>query len=169
MGGLNPGNWIAIVGIIVAIVIGSVAFINNFWSILDRLRAGREAPATIKATINKTDYRDDWRSVNLHVVPTEDEPNFKYQNWRIHRALLINPSTAVLARAENDDYATSVFFDRNPIRALEGRVQGKPQRFALEFFIKFTSGYAGKVAKFRVTFSRADDTRRRTVVVSAQA
>ena len=80
---------------------------------------------------------------------------------------MLHPLSAVLARSENDDYAKGVFYPENPVRALAGKPEGLPQRFALEFFIKFKGGDKGQKAKFKVTFSRANDQMRRTVKVWA--
>lgn len=72
----------------------------------------------------------------------------------------------MLARAVNDDYATGVFYPENPVRSLKGKAEGRPQRFALEFFIKFTGkDDKGKKAKFQVTFSHIKKRRRHTVRV----
>ena len=72
----------------------------------------------------------------------------------------------MLARAENDDYATGVFYPDKPVRSLNGKAVGRPQRFALEFFIKFTGeDDKGKKAKFKVTFSHIKKRRRHTVTV----
>ena len=90
--------------------------------------------------------------------------NFHYENWCIERAELLRPWRAVLARAENDDYATGVFYPDNPVRELKGRAEGRPQRFALEFFIKFKSkDDKGKSAKFKVTYSHVNKRTRKTV------
>ena len=91
---------------------------------------------------------------------------FEYGQWRIDRAVLLAPAKAILARAENDDYATGVFYPENPTRVMEGKAESKPQRFALEFFMKFRGEDRGQKAVFKVTFSRINNTRRSTMKVS---
>jgi hypothetical protein len=80
---------------------------------------------------------------------------------------LVAPRDAVLARAENDDYATGVFFPDAPLREILGRADGKPQRFALEFFIRFQGDERGRQAKFKVTYGPADETWRSTQTLTA--
>ena len=55
-----------------------------------------------------------------------------------------------MARAENDDYANGVFYPENLVRSLQGKAEGRPQRFALEFFIKFPGNDRGRKAQFKV-------------------
>lgn len=72
----------------------------------------------------------------------------------------------MLARAENDDYASRVFYANDPVRALNGKPQGRPQRFALEFFIHFKQDDdRGKRAKFQVTFARLNKPRSHTIKI----
>src|SRR4051812_26375515 len=70
-----------------------------------------EAIPEVRATINKDNYPGGWRSVQLHVVPRKQHQQFQfnYHDWCIERVRLLRPWRAVLARAENDDYATAVF------------------------------------------------------------
>jgi len=165
---LNTSNWIAILAIIVAIIFGSFTAANYLAGRHERKLKTYETTPEVKATINRTSYRDCWRSVQLHIVaPTEHPQNFQYGNWHIECARLLRPWSAVLARAENDDYATGVFYPDNPVRALLGKAEGRPQRFALEFFIRFKGEDKGKKAKFKVTFSHINGRRRHTEKVWA--
>lgn len=154
-------NWLQILFGCAALVSMTVAVVNYLEQRRDRKRGSGPRPA-IKATINKTYHRDGWRSVQLHVVPSDVQPNFPYDQWRILHARLIAPRRAALARAENDDYAAGVFFDDNPVREIAGRAQGNPQRFALNFFIRFEGEERGQQARFKVTFGPADETWRET-------
>jgi hypothetical protein len=168
MEGLTIGNWISI-------IFGSIGTIGVLISVANyvvaqgerKSRAGGPGP-TVKATINRARYGDGWRSVQLHMVPADDNyQTFQYQNWQIKWARLLAPWSAVLARAENDDYATIVFYPDNPVRSFEGNSLDLPQRFALEFFIKFKGDDIGRKAKFRVTFERVGRKTQRTVTVRA--
>jgi hypothetical protein len=104
----------------------------------------------------------------LHIGAPAKQQNFEVTKWCIERARLLRPWSAVLARAENDDYATAVFYPDNPVRALMGKAEGRPQRFALEFFIKFKGEEdRGKKAEFKVTFSHINKRHRHTVSVWA--
>lgn len=166
---LSVSNWIAIIAVLIAAISLSFNVANYLAGHRERKLKTYENTPLVKATINAQGYRGGWRSVQLHIVPAADnQQNFSYGNWRIEGARLLWPASAVLARAENDDYATGVFFPENPVRALEGKAEGRPQRFALEFFIKFQgSEDRGRKAKFRVTFSRVSGQRRRTARVWA--
>lgn len=165
---LNTGNWIALFAAIVAVISCSFAGANYFTGRQERKRRTFEATPTVKATVNATGYPHDWRSVQLHIVPQPDQDqNFKFEHWRIERAQLLRPRDAVLARAENDDYATGVFYPESPVRDLVGKAEGRPQRFALEFFIKFEREDEPKTVKFKVTFSHVVQRRRHTVRVWA--
>jgi len=93
--------------------------------------------------------------------------NFAYDKWHIERAVLLTPKKAILARAENDEYASDVFYPENTMRALDGKADGKGQRFALEFFIRFPSGEA-EPATFKVTFLDTKKKERHTERISAQ-
>jgi hypothetical protein len=164
---LETRDWIAIVGLLIGTISTSIA-VANFLSNRRQQAIARQGPAPrIKATINKDRYDDGWRSVQLHIVPAEYEPNFRYQDWRIEHAQLMRPSDAVLARAENDDYASRVFCPDKPLRQLSGRAAGRPQRYALEFFLKFRREELGQKAQFKVTFGHANESERRTVRVWA--
>jgi hypothetical protein len=129
----------------------------------------RQRTPDVRATINKGYYKDGWRSVQLHVVPRDDNwEKFQATNWQIDRARLLSPSNAVLARAKEDDYSSGVFFPEKPVHKIEGRGEGRPQRFALEFFIKFVArDDRGKRAKFVVSFSRINGHSRRNVTLWA--
>lgn len=158
----TPTNWIAIAAIVVAILL---------WATTQYLAARRERLKTyeptplIKATINRKRYPDGWRSVQLHIVPGPDNQLFKYENWRIERANFLRPKDAIMARAENDDYATGVFYPENPIHTLQGKPEGRPQRFALEFFIKFSGNDLGRKAQFKVTFAHIQKRRKHSAKV----
>jgi hypothetical protein len=53
--------------------------------------------------------------------------NIAVNDWRIVRAALLKPAwPIVLARAENDDYASRVFYANDPVRALIGKPEGRP-------------------------------------------
>lgn len=166
---LNASNWIAVFAATVAVVSCSFAGANYLAGRQERKRRTFEATPTIKATINATVYPHDWRSVQLHIVasPGQDQ-NFKYGHWHIERAQLLRPQSAVIARAENDDYATGVFYPESPLRALVGKAEGRPQRFALEFFIKFKDEDEPKMARFKVTFSHVVERRKHTIRVWAK-
>ncbi len=166
---LTTQHWLTIIAIVVAIIIGSFTISNILAQHRERKLKTYEATPVIKATINRKRYEGGWRSVQLHVVQPDEQQNFQYKNWLIERAHLIRPwFGALLARAENDDYATGVFYPDSPMRALSGKVEGRPQRFALEFFIKFKQqDDRGRSAKFRVTFSHINKRRRHTAEVSA--
>jgi len=165
---LNTQNWLTITAIVVALIFGPFTALNYLAGRRERKLRTYESTPQVNATINGVRYYDGWRSVQLHVAAVPDqEQNFKYANWRIERVRLLRPSDAELARAENDDYATGVFYPENPVRFLEGKAEGRPQRFALEFFIRFRGEERGRRAKFKVTFSHIKLRRRRTVRVWA--
>ena len=165
---LNVSNWIAILAVLIAAISLSFNAANYLAGHRERKLKTYEAIPRVKATINAKGYKGGWRSVQLHISPaTDNQQNFQHGNWRIERARLLGPSSALLARAENDDYATGVFYPEKPVRALAGKPEGRPQRFALEFFIKFKGEEdRGQKAKFRVTFSGIG-LRRSTVTVWA--
>ncbi|MDP1699787.1 MAG: hypothetical protein Q8L53_02355 [Aestuariivirga sp.] len=160
----TPANWIAIAAILVAVLL---------WTATQYIAARRERSKTyeptplIKATINRKRYPDGWRSAQLHIVPGPDNQLFKYENWRIERANFLRPKDAIMARAENDDYATEVFYPENPIRTLQGKHEGRPQRFALEFFLKFPGDDLGRKAQFKVSFAHAQKRRKHSTKVWA--
>jgi hypothetical protein len=165
---LTIQHGLTIVAIGVAIVFGSFGAANYLAGRRERKLKTFEGTPEVKATINRKSYADGWRSVQLHIVASSGQQNFNYANWYIESARLLRPWRAVLARAENDDYATGVFYPDNPVRTLAGKGEGRPQRFALEFFIKFKGDDdKGKSAKFKVTFSHANKRRRHTVKVWA--
>jgi hypothetical protein len=167
---LTTQHWLTIVAIAVGTFFGTFTALNYFAARRDRKLRTYETTPHIRATINGTRYEDRWRSVQLHVVAPTESQNFQASNWTIDYARLLRPwPSAVLARAENDDYATGLYDFRNPIRAVKGRPQGRPQRFALEFFINFREPVddRGKKAKFKVNFSHINQRRRRTVTVWA--
>ena len=118
----------------------------------------------INAHINGTHYKDGWRSVNLQVAEPAEKQAYDARDWCITSARLLRPRrNAVLARAKDDDYSSKVFYPENPVREIGGRVEGKPQRFALEFFIHFTlDDDRGARAKFKVTYSHINKRRSRT-------
>lgn len=165
---LSIGNWIAIAAL-------SVTFIGLCFTAANYLAGRRErklrtyeTTPDVKASINRKRYAGGWRSVQLHIVARLDhEQNFNLAHWYIDRAKLLRPWSAVLARAKGDDYASGEFFPENPVREIEGRREGRPQRFALEFFIKFKGDDKGKEAKFKVGFSHAVKSRHSTVRVRA--
>jgi hypothetical protein len=160
---LNLQNWLTIgFG-----SVGTLFALERFLAARrERLLKANDGTPVLKATINVKRYKDGWRSAQLHLVPHSDQPNFSYDAWRIERTRLMWPwPRVVLARAENDDYATGVFYPENPVREIAGRAEGKPQRFALEFFMKFRQpDDKGARAKFKVTFSHVTNKRRRHTV-----
>lgn len=168
MPALTLANWIAI-GSVAAGMIGATAGTLNYLAgRRERQRVAQKSGARVQGTINAKYYRDGWRSVQLHMVPVEEgQPNFDYKSWRIERAELLRPRNAVLARAADDDYATGVFYPENPVRLLLGKLEGRPQRFALEFFIKFPEGDTAGKAKFKVTFSQTKTGKLHTATVLA--
>src|SRR6476659_10163408 len=112
---LNVGHWIAIVAILVGCFFGTFTVLNYLGARRERKLKTDEAIPNVKATINRKAYGGGWRSVQLHIIPTAEQQNFKVQNWRIIRARLLRPwSSAILARAANDDYATGDFDPDNP-------------------------------------------------------
>lgn len=168
MAELTIGNWIAIAALIVGTVGASFTSANYLVGHRERRRIARNAIPKVKATINPGLHEGGWRSVQLHVVPAEDDQqNFQYANWRIERARILRPKTAILARAAGDDYASGVFYPENPVRVLEGKLEGLPQRFALEYFIRFLEERQGQKATFKVMFSHTKTQARRTTVVTA--
>lgn len=70
-------------------------------------------------------------------------------------------------RSQGGDYATGVFYPEKPVREIAGRAQGKPQRFALEFFILFEGEERGQQAKFKATYGPADESWRATKTLTA--
>lgn len=161
---LNTGHWIAIVAILVGSFFGLFTVANYLAGRRERKLKTYETIPEVKATINRTAYKNGWRSVQLHIAESAESQNFKLANWHIERARLLRPWSAMLARAENDDYATGVFYPEKPVRALAGKPEDRPQRFALEFFIKFKGkNDRGKNAKFKVIFSHIKKRRRYTV------
>jgi hypothetical protein len=166
MEGLTIGNWIGLIALGVAVVSASIAFANYVANHRERREKGRPR---IQATINAAGYEGGWRSVQLHVVPLdEDQRDFRIENWRIERAKLLRPKTAVLARAADDDYASGIFYPEHPVRTLEGRTPSSPQRqFALEFFIRFSGAKHGQTAVFKVTFSHLKTGKRFTAKARA--
>jgi hypothetical protein len=166
MSDLTIANWLSIAGVAVAAVSASIAATNFLASFRERRRNARKSAPRVKVTINGTSYENGWRSVQLHIVAAGDGP-FQYGSWRIERATLLRPRQAILARAADDDYATGVFYPEHPVRVLEGRADGRPQQFALEFFIKFPAEKNVHEAVFKVKFSNKDNGLRRTSVVCA--
>lgn len=164
---LSVENWIAMIAVIIAAISVSFNAANYLAGRRERKLRTYEATPTIKATINAKAYKAGWRSVQLHLVPASNtDKNFSYENWRIERMRLLRPRNAELARAENDDYASGVFYSDTPVRALEGKGEGRPQRFALEFFINFAvDDDRGQKAKFRVIYSHVNGRRRYTAQV----
>jgi hypothetical protein len=166
---LNTGHWIAIAAIVIGSFFGSFTVANYLAGRRERKLKSYETTPDIKATINRKLYAGGWRSVQLHIIAPAEQQNFQTKNWRIDHARLLRPRTgAVLARAENDDYATGVFYPEIPLRELNGKVEGRPQRFALEFFIRFDEDDdRGTAAKFKVAYSHATKRRRHIVKVWA--
>ena len=116
---LDTGNWIAIVfGVIGAI--GVCAGVANYLAgRRERKLKTYETAPDVQATINRKLYEGGWRSVQLHIVEPSEAANFKLTNWYIERTCLLRPWwRAKLARAENDDYATGVFYPDKPVRCL---------------------------------------------------
>jgi hypothetical protein len=150
---LNASNWIAIVAVVIAAISASFTTANYLAGRRERRLRTYESRPEVKASINGMLYDGGWRSVQLHLIATDEDKNFKYNNWRIERAQLLRPWSAKLARAKDDDYASKIFYPETPVRSLEGKAEGKLQRFALEFFIKFDREEKGQQAKFKVRFS----------------
>ena len=150
-------NWIAIAGIVIAVLLWLAS--QSLTARGERLKTFETTPI-VRATINRKRYRDGWRSVQLHLAPAPAQQLFKVENWRIESARLVRPSSAMLARAEKDDYASEIFYPESPVRVLQGKAKDLPQQFALEFFIKFTGNDRGQRAKFRVSFAHLSKRRR---------
>jgi len=167
---LTIQNWLTIVGLAIATFIGYFTVTGQIDQRRERKLKTYETTPEIKATINRKRCDAGWRSVQLHVVAPAEQQNFQVGNWCINGARLLRPwFGAVLARAENDDYATGVFYPDNPVRSLAGKGEGRVQRFALEFFIKFDGNDdKGKSAKFKVTFAHVNKWRRHIVKVWAK-
>lgn len=161
---LNAGNWIAIVVALLGILLWYLTPLRDRW----HKQAG--TVPEVQATINRDAYPGGWRPVQLHFVTPPGAQNVDIHGWCILRASLLRPPwPAVLARAENDDYASRVFYADDPVRTLNGRAEGRPQRFALEFFIHFRQDDdRGRWAKFQVTYTRLSTTRKRSVKVWVQ-
>lgn len=158
---LNTSNWIAIIALAVSCLSLFIAQANFRAGRRERNQRKMDEIPVVQATINKDTYPNGWRSVQLHLVPRNgDWRSFPSDDWRIVRARLIRPwYGVVLARAQNDDYAARIFYPDNPIRLLIGKAEGKLQRFALEFFIKFGREDRGGRAKFKVVYAhiKAED------------
>ena len=159
---LTTGNWIAIIAIFVAIFFGSFAAANYLAGRKERKLKTSETAPRLKATINRKCYQGGWRSVQLHIDPPGEQQNFDYDRWCIKRAILLCPRSARLARAKDDDYATGIFYPNAPVRQLQGKDEGRKQRFALEFFIRFQGDDQGREAKFKVTFEHVSGQRKYT-------
>jgi hypothetical protein len=157
-------HWIGIAGIIVGIVLWLA---THYLTVLRERRKTRQATPIVRAIVNKDTYRDGWRSVQLHIMGASEKQQLNYSDWCIKRATLLRPWSAVLARADKDDYATGVFDPKSTVRTLDGKADGKPQRFALEFFMKFKGNDRGKRAKFKVAFARIGKPHRLTTKVWA--
>lgn len=161
---LHAGIWVAIVGILITILLWYLTPYRDRW------HKEAEATSEVRAAINRGTYPGGWRSVQLHITGPPGANNFNVADWYIVRATLLRPAwPVVLARAENDDYATGVFFPNDPVRTLAGKAEGRPQRFALEFFIHFqVQDDRAKHAKFQVVFARTGERRRRSSKVWAE-
>jgi hypothetical protein len=161
---LTIQHWLTIAAIVVGIFFGTFGALNYLAGRRERKLRTYESTPEVKAVINRKRYEGGWRSVQLHISPPAEKQNFDYKNWHITRARLLRPVRGVvLARAEGDDYAKGVFYPENPIRALVGKAEGRPQRFALEFFIHFKQeDDKGSAAKFKVAFSHASKRRHYT-------
>ncbi len=107
---LTTTNWLSIAAIVVAMFFGTFTALNYLAGRRDRKLKNAETLPEVKATINRKRYRDNWRSVQLHMVAQAGGQDFHYENWVIEGAQLLRPWSAVLARAENDDYAIGAFY-----------------------------------------------------------
>ncbi len=166
---LTTQHWLTIAGLALAIFIGYFTITGQLAQRRERKLKTYETTPEVRAVINRKRYDRGWRSVQLHISQPTEQQNFNYENWYIERARLLKPCLrAILARAENDDYATGVFYLDKTVRMLKGKAEGRPQRFALEFFIKFKGkDDRGKKAKFKVTFSHVKNRRCHTARVWA--
>src|SRR5262249_180668 len=155
--------------IIVGVIVGPFTIANFLSGYRERRQRRVDATPVAMATINQGVYEGGWRSVQLHLAPRGgDWRNFPLHAWIITRPRLLSPCPgALLARAQNDDYAAGIFFPENTVRLLEGKAEGMPQRFALEFFIRFNGPDRGKRARFKVDFRHVRDRRCHTVRVWA--
>lgn len=158
---LEVGHWIAIAfGCIGAVgVFYSVR--NNRAALRERKESAREPGADVSVTINRKTYPGGWRSVQVHTRPELVAGQFDFGNWKILSVALTRPRHGVeLARAKDDDYASGIFFPDDPVKLIEGKSENRPQRFALEFFIRFAGPDKGQRAQFKVAYSRTNGTRR---------
>jgi hypothetical protein len=162
--GFTVGNWLTVVSIAIALVFGYFAVSNNRAAIRERKAKARAEVPDAPIVINKTAYPGGWRSVQVHIKASPGAQSFSFGDWRVESVKLIRPLWgATLARAENDDYATGVFFSDEPTKFIAGKAPGRPQRFALEFFIRFRGRDQGRRARFKIIYSRLDGEQRRTV------
>lgn len=164
---LSLQNWLTIAGIAVTVFIGYFSVTDQIAQRRERRQKAYGSRPTVQATINRDAYEGGWRSVQLHIAKQPNGENIEVNDWRIVRAALLKPAwPVVLARAENDDYASRVFYANDPVRALIGKPDGRPQRFALEFFIHFKrDDDRARCAKFQVVFARRDGGKNYTVKV----
>ena len=110
--------WLPIAALIIAISSLSLTALNYFAGRRERNRRTHETTPEVSAIINRKHYEGGWRSVQLHIVEPAEPLNFQCSNWRIGHAHLLKPTTAVLAGAKDDDYASGIFYADKPIREL---------------------------------------------------
>ena len=148
------------IGIVVAVSVPTILwYATQYRADYRELKKTFEPAPVVQAAINKKSYPGGWRSAQLHLFSANEHQLLKYENWHIEFARLLGPSNAVLARAKDDDYASEVFYPDAPVRELTGKISNLPQRYALEFFIKFSGDDRGQKAQFKVWFSHVNKTR----------
>lgn len=69
---LETGHWIAIIAIVIGSFFGTFTMLNYLAGRRERKLKTYETTPDIKATINRRRYKDDWRSVQLHVAAAAD-------------------------------------------------------------------------------------------------
>ena len=155
---LSVEVWIAIAALLVAIIAAYFQAVPVIAARRDhRFRIQRELPG-VKATINKTPSVDGWRSIQMHIVPQDNDWK-SIHSWRIRNAVLLSPRRAKIAFARNDDSSLAGPIVGNSERMMSGRQEPNPQLFAMEFFICFPDtphADRGTRAKFRVTIWRKE-------------
>jgi hypothetical protein len=152
----SPPGVFALIIAAAGLLLAAVKFYID-WK--DRHRRLEQEHPGVRAKINNSLSVDGWRIVQLHLTrPEVHKRHDDYNGWCIASVRLIKPRRARLAFARDDDASM-----RGPIRlesqrSISGRLPGQPQRFALEFFIKFAGTPHDRAARacFKVEMSRSE-------------